>query len=49
MAMSLFGFNIGRKKDLGTPSTEPAPVLQKGPESFVAPETFDGTYTFENS
>ena len=48
MAFKFFGFEIGRNKDLGTPVIDPAISLtNKGSESFVPPETYDGTYTFE--
>ena len=48
MAFKFFGFQIGRENDLGTPLIEPAVSLtNKGAESFVAPESYDGTYTFE--
>jgi len=47
MPIDIFGFTIGRKKDIGKTSLEPLPEFKKDPESFVAPETYDGTYTFE--
>ena len=47
MPIDIFGFSIGRKKDIGKTSLEPIPEFKKDPESFVAPETYDGTYTFE--
>lgn len=47
MAFKFFGFEIGKQQDIGTPLIEPSRDLGKGPESFVAPETYDGTYTFE--
>jgi len=47
MAFKFFGFEFGKEKDLGTPLIEPSKGLEKSPESFVAPETYDGTYTFE--
>ena len=47
MAFKFFGFEIGRTKDYGAPLLEPSKEFEKSPESFVAPETYDGTYTFE--
>ena len=48
MAIDIFGFTIGRKKDSGTTILDPLDLgIQNDPESFVAPETYDGTYTFE--
>tara|TARA_Y100000385_G_scaffold290193_1_gene362356 strand:- start:1350 stop:2924 length:1575 start_codon:yes stop_codon:yes gene_type:complete len=48
MAFKFFGFEFGKPQDLGTPVIDPAVSLSnKGPESFVPPETYDGTYTFE--
>ena len=48
MAIDIFGFTIGRKKDIGKTILDPLDLgIQNDPESFVAPETYDGTYTFE--
>jgi len=48
MAIDIFGFTIGRKKDIGKTLLDPLNIgIEKDPESFVAPETYDGTYTFE--
>ena len=47
MAIDIFGFTIGRKKETGKTTLDPMKDLRKDPESFVAPETYDGTYTLE--
>ena len=44
MAIDIFGFTIGRKKDIGKTILDPLDLgIQNDPESFVAPETYDGT------
>lgn len=47
MPIDIFGFTIGRTSDKGKTVLDPMKDLKKDPESFVAPETYDGTYTLE--
>ena len=42
MPIDIFGFKIGKKK-----STPVDPIESKREESFVTPETYDGSYTLE--